>query len=244
MKLILQKIGLSQKEIEIFLSLFPLGPQPVSIIARHTDIPRPTVYVILDRLKKIGLVQELKRNDSTRFRCIPADEIPDIISGRISELEQTKKAIEEYLPRLKILEQKLTTTPTVRFHEGRDVVMQAYERITAEKEICAFFNPLHVKKYMPIYLEKVAAEIRRNNGKARELLTECDEAQEYKKKWSSEQHQIKILPKRAQFTSDTIICADRIYMIAYDRDQITATEIISPALVKTQQAVFEEMWNK
>ena len=49
-------LGLSEKQTEIFLSLYKLGSQPASIIAKHIDMDRTTVYKTLVFLAKENLV--------------------------------------------------------------------------------------------------------------------------------------------------------------------------------------------
>ena len=48
---------------------------------------------------------------------------------------------------------------------------------------------------MPEYHFKIPEELKRLGGKAKELLVNCDEAKEYKNKFESDLHQIKILPE-------------------------------------------------
>ena len=58
LKSILQKIGLSDKDAEVYLACLELGTQPASVIARKAGLKRPTTYLILEGLLKRGLVSE------------------------------------------------------------------------------------------------------------------------------------------------------------------------------------------
>jgi sugar-specific transcriptional regulator TrmB len=244
MKTLFDQLGLKPKERETFLRLLELGAQPVSIIAKHMNIPRPSMYLILESLAKKGLVEEFIRDKVKYAKCIPVNNMPSIIDARKKALDTTAALLETMLPELEGLENKLSITPKVRFLEGKDGVRRMYEQILKESEFWACFNPEVVKEIMPEYHHKIPQRLRENGGKAKELLVDSAEAREYKKSYENSHHEIKILPKGTEFPSDIILCADKMYMIAFGEKQISATEIISPSLVETQKALFELVWGK
>lgn len=244
MKQLFKSLGTTAKEMDTFLRLLELGAQPVSVIAKNIGIPRSTMYIVLENLKELGLVDEFERFGVKYFKCIPVHSIRDVIQTKKRNLEQTENMLEERLIKLEKLESKLSITPKIRFYEGKEDAMKVYEQVLREKTFLAFFNPSLVKKLMPEYHFKIPEMLKKHRGKAKELLVSCSEALEYKKKYATEKHQIKILPPSIVFPSDTIICTDKMYMIAYGEKKISATEIISPSLVQSQRAMFELIWEK
>lgn len=50
--LILQRIGFTEKEAKVYLSLLEFGETVTSAIARHSQLKRPTVYLTLENLQK------------------------------------------------------------------------------------------------------------------------------------------------------------------------------------------------
>lgn len=237
-----QSIGADEKETKAFLKMLELGAQPISVIARYIGVPRSTMYSILERLKKLGLIEEFEKSGMMYAKCIPVSEITDVLKTKKRQIEQSFLLLQENLPQLTALENRLSITPKIKFFEGKNEAMKVYEKVLKEKGFLAVLNPKIVKKLMPEYIYKVAEVLRQKNGKAKELLVDCKEAHEYKKRFLSENHQIKILPDLIRFDSDTIICADRIYMISYGENQVCATEIVNPHLAQTQAALFELIW--
>src|SRR3989338_4232289 len=225
MKALFQNLGLTHKEQEVFIKMLPLGAQPASVIAKHVDVPRTSAYVVLERLKQLNLVEEFTRNGISYFKCIPVADIADLLKAQSRKIRQTLIVFKETLPGLMKLENKLSITPTVKFFEGKKAVMKLYEDVLKENEFCAFFNPKLVKKIMPEYYYKVAQTIQARGGKAREMILACPEAVEYQELFNSSRHQIKILPARAVFSSDTIITESKIYMISYGEREVCGTEI-------------------
>jgi len=53
-----------------------------------------------------------------------------------------------------------------------------------------------------------------------------------------------LFPKNIEFPADTILVNNQVFLIAYGDNQVTATEINSPAIYQAQKALFEELWNK
>lgn len=242
MKTLIKKLGTNDKEAETFLKLLELGAQPVSVIAKQMDTPRSSMYLILDVLRKLGLVEEFTRGEIKFVKCISVKNLFDILGAQGREIEQTLSMLTDKLPELEAIENRLSVTPTIKFYEGKKSVMKMYEDVLKEEEFYAFFNPKLVKKAMPEYHFAVGENVRKNNGKAKEILVACEEATEYKKLFDSRNHRIKIFQKNVSFESDTIICEDKIYMISYGENQISGTEIFSRSLAKTQKAIFEQLW--
>ena len=60
---ILQEIGLTEREAEIYKLLLKLGESPVSVILKNTGFHPQVVYRVIDNLVKKGLVIESTRRD-------------------------------------------------------------------------------------------------------------------------------------------------------------------------------------
>lgn len=242
MKTLFQNLGTNEKEMQAFLKMLELGAQPVSVIAKYMNIPRSSMYVTLEKLKKLQLIEEFERNGITYVKCIPVREIADILKTRERTIEQTLRELEKTLPELEQLENKLSITPTVRFYEGKKAVMKMYEEVIRENGFVAFFNPVSVLALMPEYYYKVGDMLKKNKGRAKEFLVPGPEAERYKKRFTSPFHQIKFLPKSTLFYSDTLLCRDTIYMISYGDKTVSGTGVRNSALAQTQRVIFETLW--
>jgi sugar-specific transcriptional regulator TrmB len=242
MKTLFKRFGLNAKEIKTFLKMLELGAQPISVLARHVGTPRSTMYLIVEELKRTHLIEEFERAGIKYVKAIPVVRIADVLKVRKTEIDQTTQLLEEKLPELEALENKLSITPKVKFYEGKEAVMKMYEAILKEKEFVAMFNPEFVKRVMPEYHFKIPEAIKQEKLTVRELLIDGPEACEYKNRFDSDHHQIRMLPKGMSFASDTIIAGERIYMISYGEKDLSAIEIWNASLADTQRVTFEELW--
>lgn len=243
MEQLFSRLGLNDKEADTFMKLLPLGAQPVSIIAKHVGVPRSSMYVIIARLVERGLVEEFERTGVRYVKCIPVAAIQDVLRSEQQSVEYTLKLLNDKLPMLQALENTLSITPKVKLLEGKQAIMTMYQTLSREKEFCTYFNPLVFKQVGSDYPNIIPEVLRESGGRAREIVVESDEAEQYRKKYESDRHQIRMMPKKAAFQTDCIICKDRISFVTYGEDQIASVIIFSPTLATAQRAIFDLVWD-
>ena len=89
----LRKLGLKEKEVNVYLAALELGFSSVQNIAKKAEISRPTAYEIIKELIGKGLMKEIKRQGTTQGeRTFFAAESPDNLLGL---LRVQKREIEE-----------------------------------------------------------------------------------------------------------------------------------------------------
>lgn len=243
MKDLLSRFGLTEKEAKAFLELIALGASPVAEWAKQAQINRSSMYVILEKLQKDGLVTTFTSNGVSHVQAIPIVELKALINDKEDFLAETKSQFEKLLPELQKLEKNNGVTPKVKFYEGKKRVETMYEEVLKENSFCAFFNPQRIKTYMPEYFDKIPQNLRQNGGVAKELLIPCKEASEYIEKYLSPKHQIKLLGSKVDFSSDTIITNQKIYLVGYSKDDVVGTEIWNEELAQTQATLFDLIWS-
>lgn len=67
----LKKLGFSEKEAQVYLTLLKVGPSPASALANRVGLKRVTIYSVLDSLREIGVVGV--ENDDQCRKYIPYD---------------------------------------------------------------------------------------------------------------------------------------------------------------------------
>jgi sugar-specific transcriptional regulator TrmB len=240
---IFKQFNLNRKETEAFLELVEIGASPISKWAHHAKIKRTSMYVILEKLLKTGLVSTFVHGNVQHVQPIAVSKITTLLDQRQREIEATKSVLNTELPELLALEKVSSITPKVKFYEGLLRVEAMYDEVLKEKSFYAFFHPERVKTMMPNYYHKIALTLRKNGGTAKEILVNCKDAEEYKRLYISDKHKIAVLPKGVTFSSDTIITKDKIFLVGYSKDTIVGTEIWNSELAQTQLTLFELLWN-
>lgn len=237
------RFGLNSKETTAFLELIRLGATPISKWAKHSGINRSSMYVLLERLLKAGLVTTFVHNGVQHVQSIPLVELTALLNDREDELMTTKSLLSKFLPDLQKMEKAHLITPKVRFYEGKQKVEMMYEEVIKEKSFRALFHPERVKSIMPEYFHKIPTKLKENDGSAKELLIRSKEAEEYISLYNSPKHQIKLLPPKVTFSSDTIITSQKIYLVGYSSSDVVGTEIWNQELAQTQAVLFDMIWS-
>ena len=87
----LRKLGLKEKEVEVYLAGLELGPTTVQNIAKQAGTARPTTYEILEVLKEKGLFQETKQQKKRYFIAQSPEKILSILRLQKRELEEKER---------------------------------------------------------------------------------------------------------------------------------------------------------
>ena len=116
---VFKKLGLSDKEITVYLSLLEHGASSVRNLATLTNLNRGTAYDILKKLQDIGLVSFFHKNTKQNFAAEDPERILKLAADRGEELKEAEVKIKSLIPELRSLQEKGGGQPTTKFYEGR-----------------------------------------------------------------------------------------------------------------------------
>lgn len=116
---ILKKLGLTDKEIKIYLSLLEYGAISVRGLADITGINRGTVYDILKKLQENGLVSFYHQKTKQNFVAEKPEKLLKFSEDKEKEIKKIKEDIKDLIPELNSLVQKTNDKPVTKFYEGR-----------------------------------------------------------------------------------------------------------------------------
>ena len=139
---VLQNLGLSEKEAEVYLALIELGKASVVEISRKAGTKRPTTYLVLDELKNKGLVTELPEES----RSLYVAEDPELLA---KDLKKKLSDISDLMP---VLRAKFNrgSKPKIRFIEGEENLFKLYVNEVFPSVITYFYGT-QVGKLLGIY---------------------------------------------------------------------------------------------
>lgn len=123
----LEEIGLSEKEAKVYLALLQVDLGSIHDIATKTKINRTTVYPVLESLSKKGLVSETSEGKKTFYQAAPPERIETLVERQRVVLEENASRLKDIIPQIKSLQRKQGERPIIKFFEGRDGAISAYE---------------------------------------------------------------------------------------------------------------------
>lgn len=122
LKNILEDLGFSKNEAEVYLALLELGLTQAGPIIKTVKLHRMLVYNALESLLNKGLISQVQKKNIKLFQ--PAD--PNMLLERTTRLNALAKGI---LPELKKLQQKQTEVINVRTLVGHEGLITNIEQI-------------------------------------------------------------------------------------------------------------------
>ncbi len=116
----LKSIGLSDKEVKVYLAVLELGQGTVQEISKKALIPRPTTHLVLEQLSKRGLISSHEYKNKRVLSAEFPERLLRLLDHNEQELKMQRTEIIKILPRLKSLYDQAREHPRVRFFEGKE----------------------------------------------------------------------------------------------------------------------------
>ncbi|NQU98565.1 hypothetical protein HQ533_03790 [Candidatus Woesearchaeota archaeon] len=161
---ILEKIGLSKNESDVYLLLLELGTSLASELAEKSKISRPHVYDILAKLVDKGLAGYVIKNEKRYYRAANPSKLVDF-------LKEKEIKLQEMLPELLKLAKPKTKKPTVELYEGKEGLKTILNDVVKTKpsEFLDFTSGL-TTTVLPYYMNPWQKDRIKANIKARFLF--------------------------------------------------------------------------
>lgn len=158
----LKAIGLTDKETEIYLAGLKLGPTTAQQLADASEVKRPTVYFIIDRLKKLGLANQSFRGRKKVFEMAPPEKLAKFIEEEKIKLKKKEQGINKIISSLQVMASKSEFASDIKIYEGYDATMNALIELSKTKSPTYSFYSSH---YFPLEdyekIKKTVAEFNR-----------------------------------------------------------------------------------
>lgn len=125
----LKQLGLDDKEIKVYLASLKLGEKPIMPIVKRVDLPRSTVYHILERLRDEGLIEII--DSPTRRVYVPYHPrtILALLKKKRDSYEKQMESFQQSLPNLVELYATSEFQPKIKFYRGQKEIREIYDDI-------------------------------------------------------------------------------------------------------------------
>lgn len=228
----IEKIGLTEKEALVFITLTEIGDALPSVIAKKAKLKRPTTYVILEQLVEKGLAGHLKKHNQKYFAPVNPNFLLEYEKKKLEELE-------EVIPELNALKHLYQKAPHISLFEGDEGIKQILEdSLTAKGEIYCWSNTglasnTSLNEYHPFFLKK---KIQKKIF-SKCLFTYDQNGLRLKKNSKKELREVYLVPsERFPFENEINIYNDKISIISL-KDKIGVI-IQNQNIADTQRAIF------
>lgn len=150
---ILKKFGLSEKGAKIYLALLELEAAKVSEVAKYSKVNRSSTYVVLEILRKRGLVGVADDKKIRRYIAASPETLLRTASTLANRQQKIKKDLESAMPQLKALSRDIKRRPIVQVFEGKEGLVNSFEdSLTCKEKLMRVSSSVgNITKLLPEY---------------------------------------------------------------------------------------------
>ena len=239
----LQRIGLTDGEIKVYLALLETGSSSITNIIKKSGISGSKTYEVLDRLAKKGLITFVTRNNVKHFEAYSPERILDYLEEKEHALAEEKTAIQQIIPDL-ILKQQHALTSEAKIFTGWEGLKTANEDIlkTLKKgEEWLSMGLTDQPKTWEIYFTKRQIARSKKGINLKHLINE-----KYKSLSQSRGNlphtTFRFLPKDFEMPTSTEIYANKIIIMILVKENPFAILIESKEVADSFRKYFYALW--
>lgn len=240
----LKQLGLDDKEIKVYLALLELGETHIVPITEKVELPRTTVFHILERLKFHKLIEKIPKKTRSLYTPYPPKKIASILELEKAATEEKIKSFNIALPDLNKLYQESPFEPKIRFFRGTEM-RQIYEEILEagvneswyigeSNKIVAALGEEYLKKWIE---RRVKIGV-----KSRSIRVKGEESEQAifsgKKEYLRD---IRYAPEGFESPMHILIYGNNVAYISTEKENFGLV-ISSQELAKTMSNWFKELW--
>ncbi len=230
----LKNIGLSDKEVRVYLALLRFGSTNVGNISDEAGIKRPTTYLILDELRKKGLVLKIPHAKKTIYQAKSPDELYE-------QIQQNLNNFEKILPKLRVISPSPKAIKTLYF-EGFDGVKEAmYYRMSdlENSSIAGFFaRDTGVGQKLLDFFVKWNKDLREHNIETHGVSVDHPSIRKFKEE-NPEIYKFLTLAPEEKYSSDVSIEVTKEFVRILDPHDLKAIIIENPRVVNALSQIFK-----
>ncbi len=239
----LQKIGLTEGEIRVYLALLELGSTTSYNITKKSRISGSKVYEVLDRLMAKGLASFIIRNGVKYFEASPPERILDYLDEKEEQIEKEKIEIKKVVPQL-ILRQKAARKAEAKIFTGFEGLKTANEDIIStlkRGEEWLSMGLTDQPKAWEIYFTK-RQKVRAAKGIVHRHLLNEKYAPLYEQRKILPHTEFRLLPAEFEMPTSTEIYDNKVLILILAPENPLAILIESEAVAKSFRKYFYALW--
>ncbi len=235
-------IPCSDEEIQVFMKLFTSNGLKVSEIAERTGIKRTKTYDIVEKLLAKGLIQENLKSKVKTFRTVNLITIKKILKEKLEKFQQSNSDFIEAIPKLSQLQKNDPNRTKVRYYE-KSQTPKLLKQIINNHSFKAIYDPETTYKNNRKIMKEFVESLNTSKHDIREIIcTKNKPLENMFRKIDNTNYNVKALPGSINYTIDTIIFDNKVYIANYNSD--VAIVIEDEQMSKSFENLHDWLWEK
>ncbi len=237
--------GLNEKDIEVYIDIYQHSQSYASSIALRSGIDRTTVYSVIRRLLKLGVIAQTKTNDIKAYLALSPEIFLDKIDRSIEDLSARKKSTALFVEEMMKIKKQQFEKPKIQIYEGDEAIMGLYQYTLSHPGVQkSFLTIKRIPQSLSDFLKKeyIKAKIKKHVH-SRVLIARTPFATKYKSLDAKSNRATKIVTKHPFDLHSEVIMFNKNEVAIIDfHKQIYGIIIKSETLYKTTEALFDYIW--
>ncbi len=232
----LQKLNLTEREAKVYLTLLELGKTTPLAIANKTGLKRPTVYLVLEELRRKQLAGLTFKGKKTFYNADP----PSRFLRHIREQEQTAL---EILPLLKSFTHQPKDKPVIRYYDHREDMEKVWlEEIGYAKKNDFISNHVKWLEHFPNLFETLEKRFSIDKfQKTRGLISHDDVNLNLLNNSKKMRIQMRVMPRGHHFNYDLSLWENNVALYSFEHRYLLI--ISDSTLAEVFHSIFEIIWD-
>jgi sugar-specific transcriptional regulator TrmB len=230
---ILKDIGLSEKEIKVYLTLLSLGQSSVNAVAKRARLNRVTCYDVLKYLKEKGLASYVIRSGVRYFEAAE----PRKLLGDMQEKEQKLKSI---LPELEALKHLVKEKPSIELYEGIAGLKTIVEDVLKQRKESWFIADPNFMDALPFYFPHFIKKKRKLGMFSKVITLDCKRMRNYKKKSPTKYVDLRFINE--QLPTTKIIYGNKVAILTFEKESSIGVILENKQMADTERKLFNLLW--
>ncbi len=242
----LREAGLTDGEIKVYLALLELGSSTTGPIVEKSHISRSIIYHILEKLIDKGLASFVIIEKTKYFQASPPAKIMEYVAEREKKLSESKKKIEQFLPRLQqqqLMSPKSQTTMYFGVAGIRTANERQYEKLKKGEEYVCFGIPAYQPEKQHLYWQKDHVRRIRAGITCRLLFNNDTEPEILENRNRFRGAEARYMPPGIKTPALFMVYKDTI-VIMLQHPSAIAVEIVSQNIADSFKSYFEGFWKR
>ncbi len=247
----LEKLGLTNKQAELYVTLLKYPNLRIAEIARFTQTPRSSVYENLNVLLKLGLAEEVIKDGYKTLQPYSVSVMKHVLRERVVQIQEQAKILQRLEKTIALSEESGTQQPTtVRYYKGVAGARQLMWNTLKAKDVVCVYSEWGRSNYVGarFYKSFVSESYRRSFSEHVLINPYTRVLDSIKTNLGSSTSRTTIENIRAINKKDVPIKGETfIYNNVYTQmylkgREINGFEIESDQFVNTQRSIFIALW--
>lgn len=228
----LRKLGLTEIEEKVYITLLEEGPSLAGNISRKSGIHRRMVYDATERLIKKGLVSYILKDNRRLFEAVDPDRILQIA-------QEQEDSVKQVLPQLKLAYSMSKEKQETNFFKGRAGVKGVFEdQIKEGKELLILSASPSARSMFPEYFHWFDVRRKQKKIKAR-ILADSKQSEKFSDVPLAEVRRIAGLGNEQTSTN---IYGDKVAVIFWNKEKPFVVLIKQKEIADAYRDYFNILW--